>query len=54
MKKKKECKLEDKKERTEKCAKEIDEVLKKHGCVMDVAVTVSTNGNTPHIKIRAK
>jgi hypothetical protein len=39
------------KERVDKCAKEIEAVLKKYHCTIDFTLTLSRNGMEPNLKI---
>lgn len=41
----------ERKERAQACAKEIEEVLKKHKCSIDIAVIVTSRGNIPQMNI---
>jgi hypothetical protein len=41
-------------ERVKKCAEEIDQVLRKHNCILDAVVIVSARGNVPQIQILLK
>ena len=47
--------MEDKKKKVEevnKCAKEVQEVLNKYNCFIDVSVNLSSEGFKPNIVIR--
>jgi len=37
--------------RTEACVREVDAVLKKHGCALDVSMIVTTRGVRPNIQV---
>lgn len=43
--------LQEQSAKTEACIREVDAVLKKHGCALDVSMTVTTRGVTPNIRI---
>lgn len=43
--------LQEQTAKTEACMREVDEVLRKHGCSLDVSMTVTTRGVTPRITI---
>lgn len=40
-------------DRTARCAKRIQEVLKEENCAMDVGMVITVQGNIPKIEIRA-
>lgn len=37
--------------KTEACVKEIDAVLRKHGCSLDVSMLVTTRGVQPNVRV---
>lgn len=37
--------------KTEACMREVDGVLRRHGCALDVSMTVTTRGVTPHVRV---
>ncbi len=41
-------------QRVQKCAKEVQEVLRKYNCTIDFSMTLSRMGMTPHMKIVPK
>jgi hypothetical protein len=43
--------LQEQNAKIEACAREVDAVLRKHGCSLDVSMTVSARGSQPNIRI---
>jgi hypothetical protein len=43
--------LQEQEATTRACMQEVDNVLRKHGCALDVSMTVTTRGVTPRITI---
>ena len=40
--------------KTEACVREVDAVLRKHGCALDVSMLVTTRGVQPNIRVIPK
>jgi hypothetical protein len=43
--------LQEQTAKTEACMREVDEVLRKHGCSLDVSMVVTTRGVNPRVSI---
>lgn len=43
--------LQEQEAKTQACMQEVDAVLRKHGCSLDVSMIVTTRGVTPSVRI---
>lgn len=43
--------LQEQEVKTKTCMQEVDAVLRKHGCALDVSMVVTTRGVTPRVSI---